>query len=132
MSYPDTCQFILCEDTHQQADNNKLNIIGVFAGDNIVLNGQPVGGNLPSLCLMAIFRGGQGTYTLSAEIVPPNGVPNLQHAARAQQIAKPDPAQNLVSVFKWINFQVLEFGRYSANIRLDNQLYSYSFVIDDH
>lgn len=121
--------FIVCDDIREE-QNNKLILVGVYGGGDILF--EPKGSddvvyNLPSLALFFQFLDGFGEFNGSFELVDPSGNHVINHADTGVLTKKDTGA--LVFYAKVNNFNVKEFGQYKAVMRLDDEEYEKVFQI---
>jgi hypothetical protein len=126
--YPSDVQFILSEDFRDEV-GKKFSLLGVFAGDDVVLEDEALGKALPSLCLTVIGRGAEGNFSMSVAIQSPT-----RKDLFSDQLPKKSPVdvpkgQNFVARIKLVPFQVLEWGPYEVIFSLDDKEYRYKFII---
>jgi hypothetical protein len=124
---PTDTRFVLCEDVRQE-ENGKVTLVGVFAGDDVVLpaNSTP-GGALPSLAIFTIFGDGKGEFPLNATLQGPSGELST-HQYRANTLTVLEGVNSVV-VYKWVPFRISEFGTYIFTIELGEGKYPYRFNV---
>ncbi len=123
--YPDSIKVLLAEEIRQEK-NNKLSLLGIFAGDDILLNDEP-GKALPALVVYAVFRGGKGKSSVKTNIFSPNKEKEI-FSRTSEVIMKEN--QNMIVAFKLTPFEVPAFGKYSIEWIFDNsKKYSFEFEI---
>ena len=125
--FPSKAQFLLCEDIREEA-HRKLNLVGVFAGDEVLLEGEESGKSLPSLAILAVFKEGKGEFNISTELLDPSGKPHGAVTSETRTVEIKNN-KNMVAIFRWIGFLVPAFGDYTFTIKLDDKSYKYTFSI---
>jgi hypothetical protein len=124
-------KFVLCEDAREEA-RRKLSLLGVYPNDSItVYAAEPVpaaGGVavLQSLTLVAMLRGVAGEFAVSVKVLGPNR--KLAFEGKLPEL-KIDKTASAVVGFKVQGFVVPEFGKYRAELMLDDRVYPYEFEV---
>lgn len=129
--YPDSVAFLLADSIRQEIDG-KHTIVGVYPGDQVVLNGEPqeiskeTPNVLPALFLYALFRGGVGSFQATISIKDPHGEqtkPPFTFPIAGQA------GVTMTVVANMVPFTVSALGLYTITISLDDTEYSYSFTV---
>lgn len=128
---PFDVRFVLAEDFRQEA-GKKLTLLGVYAGDDINLSGEDVGKALPSLFILIIGRGAQGTFKANVEILNPSGNKMFEDILPKDVPVNIPKEQNFVIPLKVAPFPITEFGPYTVRLLLDDKPYVYSFDITNN
>lgn len=133
--YPVTksVKFVLCEDVREEA-HQKLNFLGVFPADSITVlgpMGPPDGPGvavLASLAIVVTFKDVEGEFEARLRIAAPDGKVTFDDA-----IGKVDLAKRGTATLAWKaqGFAVTKFGRYRAEVLLDERSYPFEFDILD-
>lgn len=126
-NYPDSVRFLLCEDIRQEL-GNKLSILGLFVGDDIVIKGEKEGQVIPSLAILAIFSGGVGEFQVSTKLYRHSRSEPILDLSKYQIIEK--KGENITSAIKVAPFKIEEFGEYTAVWNFNGEKeYKYTFKI---
>jgi len=133
--YPVTksVKFVLCEDVREEA-HQKLNFLGVFPADSITVLGPkkapdgPGVAVLASLAIVVTFKDVEGEFEARLRIVAPDGKVTFDDAIGKVNLVKRGTA---TLAWKAQGFVVPTFGRYRAEVLLDDRAYPFELEILD-
>ncbi len=130
-TYPsdDKIHFLVCEDARPEP-GNKHTLLGVFGGNDITINDAPVeNGALPSIAFFFKFNDGEGTFSMRANILTPDGKDLLSgKSGDTEKPAIKNPGEALIVVLKVVPFPV-QVGSYTVRISLDGHAYERNFGV---
>jgi hypothetical protein len=127
-TYPseDEITFLLCESIRQEA-NNKLTLIGLFTGGDVLVPVNATLITLPTFGLLFIFKDGEGTFSIHASIFSPT---NKLLLARAKlEDSKKDKDGPMVIALMMTPFVTDEIGQFRVEIELDSEKYERTFEV---
>ena len=129
--FPDKVDFLLADDIRPEL-GEKITILGTYGGDAVILEGQQhmPGMAMPSLAILCIGRGGEGTIRVDASLTSPTGK-HSQAMPKPNEIVK-EKKRNLALVFKFQPFLIEQFGTFIFKLKLDDKEYPFPFRIDNH
>lgn len=124
--YPVSSNFILCEDVRKE-EGNKVSLLGFFSGGDIQLVGDvlPDKTAIESVCIYAIFNGGDGSFKQRMRFVPAGAEPI---DVAGEDVLMKQGTPHVVTV-KFKPFPVHALGDYSLTIYFDDHEYTYSFPV---
>jgi len=125
-TYPNEVCFLLANDSIQEADTNKITLVGFYAGDDIVIKDESPGKLLGQIVIIAKLRGGSGQYKGKLKLIGPEG--ELIFEDNNKSLNKKE-GENLIIGIKISPFPVKEFGHYKYTVLLDDKEYCYDFEI---
>lgn len=112
--------FLVCEDVRQEI-NNKVSLMGVFIGGDIIITREEATGKpaLP-ICFVFVFRDGAGQFDAKFTVTSPSG----KEIATVEmgKVEKKEGAMTLCP--KILPFFVEEYGDFEARMLLDGTVYS--------
>ena len=126
-------KFVLCEEVREES-HQKLSLLGVFPADSITILGpKPAAlGNgvavLASLAIVVTFKDVEGEFEARLRIAAPDGKVAFDDAIGKVNLAKRGTA---TLAWKAQGFAVATFGRYLAEVLLDDRSYPFEFEILD-
>lgn len=115
--------FLLCEHIRQE-QGNKLTLIGLYSGGNIIFP-HADGMNLPSVSMLFIFSDGVGSFKGRFALIDPDGNAMLDHDWGEMSKTLEHKMNMIVQVspFK------AKIGEYIARADLDGYIYERRFTI---
>lgn len=125
--YPDDVRFLLAEDFRTEM-GKKLTLLGVYAGDDINIEGESAGKDkaLASIIVLIIGRGALGKFEAKVEIRNPSNELVFDPVKSTLEIVE---EQNFVIPLKISPFPISELGKYTVTLSLDDRSYPYQFLI---
>lgn len=129
-----TIKFILCEDLREEP-RSKLTLLGVFAADSIsILKPEaPKGGTgvavLSSLAIVVAIKGIAGDFEAALAVHSPNGK-KPAFEGKLGKVTLPKLGSATLA-WKVQGFVVPKFGKYRAELSLDDRVYPFEFEILD-
>ena len=125
-TYPDDVCFLLANDSIQEAETNKITLIGFYAVDNILIKDKKPGKAVGQIVILVKFRGGSGTYKGRLRILSPSQDSILDSKG---EVFEKEEDKNMLIGIKISPFLVKEFGDYKCIINLDDKEYTYDFKV---
>jgi len=131
--YPATkaVKFVLCEDVREEA-HQKLSLLGVYPADSVtVVNPTPPPSGsgvalLASLAIVVVIKDLQGEFGTRLKVVAPDGETTFDEAMGTIQLTHRGAA---TLTWKIQGFIVPKFGRFRAELHLDDRSYPFEFEI---
>ncbi|MGH6824684.1 DUF6941 family protein [Methyloceanibacter sp.] len=117
--------FLLCETVREEL-GNKLSLLGLFTSNRILAPADTTTVLLPSLTLLFIVNGGEGSFRTSLTLFAPSGKALAEPTPRDVPLV-PGTGRNLI--FNFVPFSTDEFGEYHAILRMDGTEYSRRFSL---
>jgi len=132
--YPKLLRFLLADAVREES-GGKLTILGLYSGDQLVLQGPlpkavPKGFKgmaLPGLTVLVMISDGHGEFECRFQIFDPNDALLGDGKALILVNKQKDVASNLL--FPITPFPITAFGRYRVLCKLDGRSYEYAFQI---
>ena len=129
MKYPESFAYFVVDDIREEV-GQKITLVGIYAGGNVVLSEKPKEGTtlaIPGLAIFATFRGGDGQFKLRVNILGPSG--NELHTNTQEVTFSKEKAYTL-NVMAFVRpFVVNEFGTYKIHVFLNERMYEGTFEI---
>ena len=132
--YPKSLRFLLADAIRQEA-GGKLTLLGLYAGDEVVLQGElpdvvpdgMKGVAIQGLTVLIMIPDGHGEFQCRFQLFDPTGDLLIDGRAAVTVNKQKGIASNLL--FPISPFPVPQFGRYRVLCDLDKRSFEYSFVI---
>lgn len=125
--YPDEIKTIISESIREEV-NKKLSILGLYVGDNVIVQGE-AGGALSSFSILTILRNGNGNIHLKITLYDPDK--NIIHQSLIN--VEFQPGQNAILPIQLSPFPIKKFGDFVFEIIFDDNediKYEYKFNIN--
>lgn len=126
---PSAPHFLLADNIATQ-DGGKLLVVGLYAGNEVVLRGTMPTGNviaLPGLYILATFMDGAGEFDVDFRMSAPTG----KLLGKVKSILKVNliqgKSQNIIMPV--VPFHIIAFGRYQVELQMDKQTFKYEFAV---
>ncbi len=130
---PSTPRFLLADNIAEQS-GGKLLIVGLYAGDVVVLHGplptevptQFHGIALPGLYILVTFADGVGEFDVSVRIYDPTG--NALGPTSILKV-KLEKGKSQNCVVPLVPFPVTAFGKYRVELQAGTKTFNYDFAV---
>src|SRR6267378_1931191 len=117
--YPSASRFLIADDVREEI-NKKVSIVGAFTGDEIQVLGVKLGklepGHAFPLALLAVFKGGEGTFDIQFAIITPSNKETKFDQTLKLEMKSGSPAN---VILKFPLFPLSEFGEYQFVLSFD-------------
>ena len=125
MKYPSDRDvvMVLCDDIRPEV-GQKMGLLGVYIGDDIVFPPEAKELMLPTFCMMTWIRSGEGTCKFRFRVIRPNG----ESQTDVKDDIKLEKDAATVHVLKFVNAAFAE-GKYEVEIYFDDTVYRRSFRV---
>ncbi len=130
---PKQLRFLLADAVREET-GGKLTLLGLYTGDEVVLQGTlPVdtpkgmkGIALQGLTILVLIVDGYGEFNVQIQVYDPTGAP-IGESSKDTLVKVKDVPQNMLLPIT--PFPVRAFGRHRLEIQLNNRKYEYLFTV---
>ncbi|MET0104727.1 MAG: hypothetical protein ABW072_06205 [Sedimenticola sp.] len=130
--YPEEV-IILLADSVRPEIGGTTTLVGIYTGDNIVIEKDAVKNIsesapllLPRITFWALFRCGEGEFSISFELSAPSG--KQLGSGKIENITQA-PGQTINFTMPISPFPVPELGNYCLKLKLDNEEHKFNFDV---
>ena len=116
---------VLVGENVREEKGNKISLMGLYVGDDILIHSAEPKVHLPSLSILVIVRDGQGVFESALVLLEPSGKERALGEREVEKVKE----QNAIFAVTLNNYLVEEFGDYRVKLRLDEEEYEYTFGI---